>query len=30
VEQGTHQVLMREGGVYARLADLQFAPDAAE
>lgn len=30
VEQGTHQTLMREGGVYARLAGLQFAPDAAE
>lgn len=30
VEEGTHQTLIREGGVYARLAELQFAPDAAE
>jgi len=30
VEEGTHQALIREGGVYARLAELQFAPDAAE
>ncbi|MEZ5826964.1 MAG: ABC transporter transmembrane domain-containing protein [Hyphomicrobiales bacterium] len=30
VEEGTHQTLSRKGGVYARLAELQFAPDAAE
>jgi ATP-binding cassette subfamily B protein len=30
VEEGTHQTLMGRGGVYARLAELQFAPDAAE
>jgi ATP-binding cassette subfamily B protein len=30
VEEGTHQMLLRKGGVYARLAELQFAPDAAE
>jgi ATP-binding cassette subfamily B protein len=30
VEEGTHQTLIRESGVYARLAELQFAPDAAE
>ena len=30
VEEGTHQTLLRNGGVYARLAELQFAPDAAE
>jgi ATP-binding cassette subfamily B protein len=30
VEEGTHQTLMRQGGIYARLAELQFAPDAAE
>jgi ATP-binding cassette, subfamily B, bacterial len=30
VEEGTHQTLIRQGGVYARLAELQFAPDAAE
>jgi len=30
VEEGTHQMLMRQGGIYARLAELQFAPDAAE
>jgi len=30
VEEGTHQSLIRQGGVYARLAELQFAPDAAE
>jgi len=30
VEEGTHQALIRKGGVYARLAELQFAPDAAE
>jgi ATP-binding cassette subfamily B protein len=30
VEEGTHQTLTGRGGVYARLAELQFAPDAAE
>jgi len=30
VEEGTHQSLIGCGGVYARLAELQFAPDAAE
>ncbi len=30
VEEGTHQSLIGSGGVYARLAELQFAPDAAE
>jgi ATP-binding cassette subfamily B protein len=29
VEQGTHEVLTRAGGLYARLARLQFAADAA-
>jgi ATP-binding cassette subfamily B protein len=29
VEQGTHEVLARAGGLYARLARLQFAADAA-
>ncbi|MDX2318828.1 MAG: ABC transporter transmembrane domain-containing protein, partial [Hyphomicrobiaceae bacterium] len=26
VEEGTHQTLLRKGGVYAHLAELQFAP----
>jgi len=30
VEEGTHQELVRRGGLYARLADLQFAMDAAQ
>jgi ATP-binding cassette subfamily B protein len=30
VEEGTHQSLIGKGGVYARLAELQFTPDAAE
>jgi ATP-binding cassette, subfamily B, bacterial len=30
VEEGTHRSLIGKGGVYARLAELQFAPDAAE
>jgi ATP-binding cassette, subfamily B, bacterial len=30
VEEGTHQTLIGRGGIYARLAELQFAPDAAE
>lgn len=29
VEEGTHQSLISHGGVYARLAELQFATDAA-
>jgi ATP-binding cassette subfamily B protein len=29
-EEGTHQGLIAKGGVYARLAELQIAPDAAE
>ena len=30
VEEGTHQSLLGKGGLYKRLAELQFAPDAAE
>lgn len=30
VEEGTHESLITKGGVYKRLAALQFAPDAAE
>jgi ATP-binding cassette subfamily B protein len=29
VEEGTHQSLLTNGGIYARLAELQFATDAA-
>jgi ATP-binding cassette subfamily B protein len=29
VEEGTHQSLIGHGGIYARLAELQFATDAA-
>jgi ATP-binding cassette subfamily B protein len=29
VEEGTHQILLGNGGIYARLAELQFATDAA-
>jgi ABC-type multidrug transport system fused ATPase/permease subunit len=27
VEQGPHEVLVRQGGLYARLAALQFEAD---
>ncbi|MFA5899840.1 MAG: ABC transporter transmembrane domain-containing protein [Hyphomicrobium sp.] len=30
VEQGTHAELMAKGGLYARLAEMQFAAEAAE
>ncbi|GFO82434.1 MAG: hypothetical protein A49_20610 [Methyloceanibacter sp.] len=30
VEEGTHRELVARSGLYARLASLQFAPDAAE
>ena len=30
VEEGTHQSLLRTGGVYARLAELQFSLEAAQ
>jgi ATP-binding cassette subfamily B protein len=29
VEQGTHEALSKAGGLYARLAKLQFAAEAA-
>jgi len=29
VEEGTHQSLLGKGGIYSRLAELQFATDAA-
>ena len=30
VEEGTHATLVRKGGLYARLAELQFAGEAAQ
>ena len=30
VEEGTHQSLLRAGGTYARLAELQFSLEAAQ
>jgi ATP-binding cassette subfamily B protein len=30
VEEGTHRSLIGKGGLYKRLAELQFATDAAE
>jgi ATP-binding cassette subfamily B protein len=30
VEQGTHAELVAKGGLYARLADMQFTAEAAE
>lgn len=30
VEQGSHDTLVRQGGLYARLAEMQFATEAAE
>jgi ATP-binding cassette subfamily B protein len=30
VQQGSHSELLRQGGLYARLADLQFGMDAAQ
>jgi ATP-binding cassette subfamily B protein len=27
VQEGTHQSLIAQGGLYARLAELQFRPD---
>jgi ATP-binding cassette subfamily B protein len=30
VEEGTHRSLIGRSGLYKRLAELQFAPDAAE
>jgi len=30
VEQGRHAELVRQGGLYGRLAELQFALDAAQ
>jgi ATP-binding cassette subfamily B protein len=30
VEQGTHDALVAQGGLYARLAEMQFATQASE
>ena len=30
VEEGRHAELVRKGGLYSRLAELQFALDAAQ